>query len=94
MYTDLVLPCFQELTAAEFKAAQEAVAYGCIKYADLSHNRTHDYVFSFDKVGDDALPLFNIFSALSQLSPLRLRDIFGSVTRVNLCQLVLKLGTL
>ena len=25
-------------------------AYGCIKYADLSHNRNHDYVFSFDKV--------------------------------------------
>ena len=31
-------------------AAKEAVAYGCIKYADLSHNRVNDYVFSFDKV--------------------------------------------
>ena len=40
----------QELSAAEFEAAKEAVAYGCIKYADLSHNRMHDYVFSFDKV--------------------------------------------
>ncbi len=32
------------------KRAQESVAYGCIKYADLSHTRTNDYVFSFDKV--------------------------------------------
>ena len=38
------------LTEDEFRAAQEAVAYGCIKYADLSHHRLHDYVFSFDKV--------------------------------------------
>lgn len=41
------------LTPSELKAAQEAVAYGCIKYADLSHNRTNDYVFSFDKMLDD-----------------------------------------
>ena len=26
------------------------MAYGCVKYADLSHNRVNDYVFSFDKV--------------------------------------------
>lgn len=38
------------LTPEELKKAQESVAYGCIKYADLSHNRTNDYVFSFDKV--------------------------------------------
>ena len=43
----------QELSEAEFTAAKEAVAYGCIKYADLSHNRLHDYVFSFDKVCSD-----------------------------------------
>lgn len=43
----------KELTPEEFKAAQEAVAYGCIKYADLSHNRVNDYVFSFDKMLDD-----------------------------------------
>ncbi|GIY05979.1 arginine--tRNA ligase, cytoplasmic [Caerostris extrusa] len=41
------------LTPEELKAAQEAVAYGCIKYADLSHNRVHDYVFSFDRMLDD-----------------------------------------
>ncbi|XP_046667053.1 arginine--tRNA ligase, cytoplasmic-like [Homalodisca vitripennis] len=41
------------LTPEELKEAQEAVAYGCIKYADLSHNRVNDYVFSFDKMLED-----------------------------------------
>ncbi|PSN46081.1 Arginine--tRNA ligase, partial [Blattella germanica] len=41
------------LTPEELKAAQESVAYGCIKYADLSHNRVHEYVFSFDKMLED-----------------------------------------
>lgn len=43
----------QVLSPEELKQAQEAVAYGCIKYADLSHNRVNDYVFSFDKMLDD-----------------------------------------
>ena len=38
------------LTPEELDAAQRSVAYGCIKYADLSHNRNLEYVFSFDKV--------------------------------------------
>lgn len=37
----------------ELVAARDAVAYGCIKYADLSHTRTMDYVFSFDRMLDD-----------------------------------------
>uniref|UniRef100_A0A0V0G7M3 Probable arginine--tRNA ligase, cytoplasmic n=1 Tax=Triatoma dimidiata TaxID=72491 RepID=A0A0V0G7M3_TRIDM len=41
------------LSEEEFKKAKEAVAYGCIKYADLCHNRMNDYVFSFDKMLDD-----------------------------------------
>lgn len=41
------------LTEDELKAAQEAVAIGCIKYSDLSHDRNHDYVFSFDRMLDD-----------------------------------------
>ena len=41
------------LTPEELKAAQMSVAFGCIKYADLSHNRLNDYVFSFDKMLDD-----------------------------------------
>merc|ERR1739848_529490 len=43
----------EELSAEELSAAQQSVAYGCIKYADLSHNRVMDYVFSFDKMLDD-----------------------------------------
>ena len=43
--------CFsQVLTAEEMDQAMKAVAYGCIKYADLSKNRCHDYIFSFDRV--------------------------------------------
>ncbi|KAF2895360.1 hypothetical protein ILUMI_10814 [Ignelater luminosus] len=41
------------LTLEELRQAQESVAYGCIKYADLSHNRNHEYVFSFDKMLED-----------------------------------------
>ncbi|XP_034936777.1 arginine--tRNA ligase, cytoplasmic [Chelonus insularis] len=43
----------KELTEEEIKCAQESIAYGCIKYADLSHNRNHEYVFSFDKMLED-----------------------------------------
>lgn len=43
----------QVLTPEELTKAQRAVAFGCIKYADLSHNRINDYVFSFDKMLDD-----------------------------------------
>lgn len=38
------------MTPEEFNAAKEGVAYGCIKFADLSQTRTNDYVFSFDQV--------------------------------------------
>lgn len=41
------------LTEEELKLAETAIAYGCIKYADLSHNRGHDYVFSFEKMLED-----------------------------------------
>uniref|UniRef100_A0A8C4QQ81 Arginine--tRNA ligase, cytoplasmic n=1 Tax=Eptatretus burgeri TaxID=7764 RepID=A0A8C4QQ81_EPTBU len=41
------------LSSEELAAAQRAVGYGCIKYADLSHSRNNDYVFSFDKMLDD-----------------------------------------
>ena len=41
------------LTEEELLTAQTNVAYGCIKYADLSHNRNHEYIFSFDKMLDD-----------------------------------------
>uniref|UniRef100_A0A914YJT5 arginine--tRNA ligase n=1 Tax=Panagrolaimus superbus TaxID=310955 RepID=A0A914YJT5_9BILA len=38
------------LTEMEFNAAKEAVAYGCIKYADLSSTRTNDYIFSHKRM--------------------------------------------
>ncbi|KAJ0061769.1 hypothetical protein NL108_008286 [Boleophthalmus pectinirostris] len=41
------------LSPEELEKAQKAVAFGCIKYADLSHNRINDYIFSFDKMLDD-----------------------------------------
>ncbi|KAK6100790.1 arginine--tRNA ligase [Brugia pahangi] len=37
----------------ELALARDAVAYGCVKYADLSQTRTQDYVFSFDRMLDD-----------------------------------------
>lgn len=52
MPNKVLLNCghIQVLTAEELEAAQKSVAYGCIKYADLCHNRNNDYVFSFEKV--------------------------------------------
>lgn len=43
----------QVLSPQELAAAQKAIAYGCIKYADLSHNRTNEYIFSFDRMLED-----------------------------------------
>jgi arginyl-tRNA synthetase len=39
-----------ELTAEEQQVVAEVVGLGAIKYADLSQNRTSDYVFSFEKM--------------------------------------------
>uniref|UniRef100_A0A1I7U336 Probable arginine--tRNA ligase, cytoplasmic n=1 Tax=Caenorhabditis tropicalis TaxID=1561998 RepID=A0A1I7U336_9PELO len=41
------------MTEEELNSARDAVAFGCVKYADLSHTRTQDYVFSFDRMLDD-----------------------------------------
>lgn len=41
------------LSEDEIIACRDAVAYGCIKFADLTCTRTNDYVFSFDKMLDD-----------------------------------------
>jgi len=43
----------KELTEEELEKVKKSVAYGCIKYADLSHDRTNDYVFSFDRMLED-----------------------------------------
>jgi arginyl-tRNA synthetase len=39
-----------DLTAAESQEIAEVVGLGAIKYADLSQNRTSDYVFSWEKM--------------------------------------------
>lgn len=39
-----------ELSAAERRRIAEVIGLSAIKYADLSQNRTSDYVFSFDKM--------------------------------------------
>ena len=44
---------FQVLSQEELDSAMNSVAYGCIKYSDLCHNRNHEYVFSFDKMLED-----------------------------------------
>ena len=40
----------QGMNDAKRQEVAEAVGIGAIKYADLSQNRTTDYVFSFDKM--------------------------------------------
>jgi len=42
-----------ELSEAERDAVAEVVGIGALKYADLMHNRTSDYVFSYDKMLND-----------------------------------------
>lgn len=42
-----------ELSEDELKQAEVALAYGCIKYADLKQDRNHEYEFSFDRMLDD-----------------------------------------
>jgi arginyl-tRNA synthetase len=39
-----------DFTAEEKRDIAEAIGVGAIKYADLSQNRTSDYVFSYDKM--------------------------------------------
>lgn len=62
------------LTPEELKAAQESVAYGCIKYTDLSHNRVHEYMFSFDKMledkGNTAVYLLYAFTRIRSIARL------------------------
>ncbi len=43
-------PAGPELTAEQRQAIARAVGHAALKYADLSHNRTSDYVFSYDKM--------------------------------------------
>ncbi|KAM9450505.1 arginine--tRNA ligase, cytoplasmic [Clarias gariepinus] len=82
------------LTPEELIKAQRAVAFGCIKYADLSHNRINDYVFSFDKMLDDrgntAAYLLYAFTRIRSIA--RLANIEEAALRkaAETCEIVLE----
>jgi len=60
-------------TDEERQEVAERIGIGAIKYADLSHNRTSDYVFSYDKM----LAMNGNTAAYMQNSYARVRSIFG-----------------
>jgi len=61
------------LTEEERRAVAERVGIGAIKYADLAHNRTSDYVFSYDKM----LAMTGNTATYLQYSYARVRSIFA-----------------
>jgi arginyl-tRNA synthetase len=61
------------LTAGERRDVAERVGIGAIKYADLAHNRTSDYVFSYDKM----LAMTGNTAAYMQYSYARVQSIFA-----------------
>ncbi len=67
----------QESTALETDEERQEVAerigIGAIKYADLAHNRTSDYVFSYDKM----LAMSGNTAAYMQYSVARVKSIFS-----------------
>ncbi len=60
-------------TDEERREVAERIGIGAIKYADLSHNRTSDYVFSYDKM----LAMTGNTAAYMQNSYARVRSIFN-----------------
>jgi arginyl-tRNA synthetase len=62
----------RELDVAEQKQVAEAVGIGALKYADLSQNRTSDYVFSYDKM----LAMNGNTATYMQYAHARVRSIF------------------
>jgi arginyl-tRNA synthetase len=61
------------LSAEDRKQVAERVGIGALKYADLSHNRTSDYVFDYDKM----LAMTGNTAAYMQYSYARVKSIFG-----------------
>jgi arginyl-tRNA synthetase len=60
------------LSEAERRTVAERIGIGAIKYADLAHNRTSDYVFSYDKM----LAMTGNTAAYMQYSYARVKSIF------------------
>ncbi|MCG8450201.1 MAG: arginine--tRNA ligase [Pirellulales bacterium] len=61
------------LSEADRRQVAERIGIGAIKYADLAHNRTSDYVFSYDKM----LAMNGNTAAYMQYSYARVRSIFA-----------------
>jgi arginyl-tRNA synthetase len=61
------------LSAEDRQTVAERIGLGAIKYADLAHNRTSDYVFSYDKM----LAMTGNTAAYMQYSYARVKSIFG-----------------
>jgi arginyl-tRNA synthetase len=62
-----------QLSEEDRRHVAERIGIGAIKYADLSHNRTSDYVFSYDKM----LAMTGNTATYMQYSYARVRSIFG-----------------
>ncbi len=61
------------LSDADRRQVAERIGIGAIKYADLAHNRTSDYIFSYDKM----LAMTGNTAAYMQYSYARVRSIFA-----------------
>jgi arginyl-tRNA synthetase len=61
------------LSPDDRRQVAERIGIGAIKYADLAHNRTSDYVFSYDKM----LAMTGNTAAYMQYSYARVRSIFA-----------------
>ncbi|MCH7751559.1 MAG: arginine--tRNA ligase, partial [Planctomycetes bacterium] len=61
------------LSESDRREVAKRVGIGAIKYADLAHNRTSDYVFSYDKM----LAMTGNTAAYMQYSYARVRSIFS-----------------
>ncbi|HZZ72428.1 MAG TPA: arginine--tRNA ligase [Pirellulales bacterium] len=72
-----------ELSAAARQQVAEAVGIGALKYADLSQNRTSDYVFSYDKM----LAMQGNTATYMQYAHARVRSIFAK-GKVDIAALV------
>ncbi|HEV3415380.1 MAG TPA: arginine--tRNA ligase, partial [Pirellulales bacterium] len=86
-------PSGPELLPDERQRVAEAVGIGALKYADLSQNRTSDYVFSYDKM----LSMNGNTATYMQYAHARVRSIFakgqlqaGDSTKVGSSELKLE----
>ena len=66
-------PAGAELSAEDRRNVSEVVGLGALKYADLSHNRTTDYEFDYDKM----LAMSGNTATYMQYSYARVRSIFA-----------------